>query len=69
MKNTYIIVLRPDQQVRAMEKYCRALEKIICDFKADYKYNSFFAHKYASIVTEILKEDNILGADASDEDE
>ena len=69
MNNSYVIVLRAVQQVRAMEKYCRELEKLLCELQSNYKYNSFFPHKYASIVTQVLKEDGILGANADEEEE
>ena len=60
MNNTFVITLKPDQQVRAMEKFCYALREKLTEAKPELRFSSYFYNLYYQMVREVLIQDNIL---------
>lgn len=67
MNNTFVITLKPDQQLRAMEKYCYALQEELSQVKPQLRYLSYFSELYQQMVREVLIQDNILCEEINDE--
>lgn len=67
MNNTFVITLKPDQQVRAMEKYCYALQWALTQAEPQLRNSSYFYNLYQQMIKEVLVQDNILGEEKTDE--